>query len=66
VLADNLAEDEINCENFTDSRSTPRLAAALPGEENIMVVVLVVVVKVVDQFEFGDGREQSCSDKLCL
>jgi hypothetical protein len=44
----------------------PRPAAASGVEHNMMGMLVKVVVKVIDGFEFGDLREQSSSDRLCL
>jgi hypothetical protein len=66
VTADSLANNEIYCQNFRSSGSRARLAAASAAEHNMMVVVVVVVVKVVEWFEFGDGRGQSSRDGIYL
>jgi hypothetical protein len=43
-----------------------RPAAVSATEDDINVVGVVVVVKVVERFGFGDRREQSSSDRICL
>jgi hypothetical protein len=63
-MADGLAEEEINCQNFRYSRPRPNLASASAAKDDRIVVVMVVVVKAVEQFVFGEGRGQSSSDGI--
>jgi hypothetical protein len=51
VTADNLAEDEINCENFKSSGLRQRRVAVSAADDDMMGVVVVVIVKVVEQFQ---------------
>jgi hypothetical protein len=64
VTANSVADDKIDCRNLRYSRSSPRPATASATKDNMMGVVVVVVVKVVAQFEFADGRGQSSSDGI--
>jgi hypothetical protein len=66
VTAESLANDLIDCQHLRHSRSRPRPVAASAVEDDMMVVVELVVVKVVERFEFGDGSGQSSSDGICL
>jgi hypothetical protein len=66
VAAHSLADDEIDCRNLRESGSKPRPAAAAAAQADMMEMVVVVVVKVVERLEFGDLREQSSSDGICL
>jgi hypothetical protein len=66
VIADSLAEDDIHCRNSRYSGLSLRTAAALSVYDYMMIVVLVVVVKVVEQFEFGGSRGQGSSDGIYL
>jgi hypothetical protein len=56
VIADSLANDEIDSRNSRFSGSRPRRAAASVAEDDMMVVVVVVVVRVVERFEFWRGK----------
>jgi hypothetical protein len=66
VIADSLADDEIDYPNLTYSESRPRPAAPSAAEDDMILVVVVVVMKVVEWFEFGDGRGQSSRDEICI
>jgi hypothetical protein len=66
VMADSLADDEIDYRNVRYSGLRPRRAASSAAEDDMMVLVVVAVVKVVEWVEFGDGRGQSLSDGICL
>jgi hypothetical protein len=52
VTADSLADEEIDCGHSRYSGSRPTLVVALAAEDDMMVVGVVVVVKVVDRFDF--------------
>jgi hypothetical protein len=65
LTTDKLPKDEIDSRNFRDSRSRPRPAAASATHDDIVLVV-VAVVTVVERFKFGDRREQSFTDGICL
>jgi hypothetical protein len=68
VMANNFTKAMFDSLTFRDSGSRRSPVAASAAEDDIMVavVVVVVVVKVVEWFEFGDGRGHSSSDGICL
>jgi hypothetical protein len=66
VIVNSLAKDKIDCRNFRYSGSRQRPAGASAGDYDTMVVVVVVVLKVIKQFECRDGRGQSSSEGICL
>jgi hypothetical protein len=66
VTADNLVKDKIDYQNLRYFGSRPRPAAGSAAEDYMMVLVVLRIMKGVEQFEFGDGRGQSSSDGICL
>jgi hypothetical protein len=70
-MADNLAKDEIDCQNLRYSRSILRAVTALTAEENIMIEVVVVgkSYKMVRVWKWKEGRVlsiESVSDEGTL
>jgi hypothetical protein len=65
-MADNLAEDEIDCRNLRHSRSRASRVALAAAEDNMMLVRVVVNVKVIELVDFGGRRDYSSSDGICL
>jgi hypothetical protein len=66
VTVDNVAEDEIDCQNLRFSRSRLWPAAASAAQDDMIIVVVVVVVKILEWFEFGGGRGRSSSNEIYL
>jgi hypothetical protein len=62
----NVAEDEIDGRNCRYYRSMPRPTVAVAAEDNMVVVVVVEVVKSVEQFEFRERKQLSSRDGICL
>jgi hypothetical protein len=63
VMADTLAEDNIEFKYLRKSGSRPRFAAGSAVEHDIvMIVVAIVLLTVIRQFEVGVRRDQSSTD----